>query len=543
MRNRFPHACSLLIVLTVGRGLFAESIPSVPLEKIDAIFSKWTAATPGCSLGVMIDGKVVVERAYGMADLERDVPIVATSIFEAGSVSKQFTAAAVLLLEQDGKLKLDDPIRKYIPEVPDYGTPITIRHMLQHTSGLRDWGVVEGIAGWPRTTRANTHAHVLDIISRQKHVNFTPGTRWSYSNSGYNLAAILVSRVSGMSFSEFTRRRLFEPLGMTHTSWRDDYTQVVKGRALAYRESEGAFKTFMPFENVHGNGGLLTTVGDLLHWNENFVEPRVGGEAFVHELQTPGRLADDTFHAYGLGLFIGEYQGVREVRHSGTTAGYRAYLTRFPDQHLSIAVLCNVSTATPDTYAHAVADLYLADVLKPAPAPKAIQLTTAELDELTGMYRNVDTGSMINLVRDEAGLRMAESGSLTALSANRFQARSGRILEFDGAGGAKMILETGLSQLFERVEAVRPTVDQLREYIGTYRSDEAEVSLSVVVRDGKLEATRRPDSRFEFRPLDADGFDTDIGVVRFHRAADGNVSELSVSVDRVWDLRFRKAGP
>src|SRR5262249_55717220 len=173
-----------------------------------------------------------------MADLEPDVRITPETIFEAGSVSKQFTAAAILLLAREHKLSLDDPVRQYIPELPDYHTPLTIRHMLTHTSGLRDWGNIAAIAGWPRTSRVHTHAHVLEIVSHQQALNFTPGTRWSYSNTGYNLAAIIVERVSGQPFPAFTRAHLFEPLGMTHTSWRDDYTRIVKGRALAYRERD-----------------------------------------------------------------------------------------------------------------------------------------------------------------------------------------------------------------------------------------------------------------------------------------------------------------
>ena len=201
--------------------------------QVDRVFKDWTATTPGCAVGVNVDGRTVVSKAYGMADLEHDVANTPETIFEAGSVSKQFTAAAVLLLARDGKLSLDDPVSKYIPELPDYGQPLTIRHMLTHTSGLRDWGSVAGIGGWPRTSRVYTHAHVLDIVSRQRALNFTPGERYSYSNTGYNLAAIIVSRVSGMSFAEFTRAaRCSSRLGMTHTSWRDDYGRIVKGRAL-----------------------------------------------------------------------------------------------------------------------------------------------------------------------------------------------------------------------------------------------------------------------------------------------------------------------
>jgi CubicO group peptidase (beta-lactamase class C family) len=203
-----------------------------------------------------------------MADLEYDVALRPDSIFEAGSVSKQFTAAAVLSLAQQGKLSIDDPARKYIPELPDYGSPLTIRHLLNHTSGLRDWVSVEAIAGWPRTTRAYTQAHVLDILSRQRALNYPPGAEYSYSNSGYNLAAMIVERVAGKPFSAFTREVIFTPLGMSSTSWRDDFRRIVKGRAIAYSENGGTIRQLMPFEDVHGNGGLLTTVGDLLKWNQ-----------------------------------------------------------------------------------------------------------------------------------------------------------------------------------------------------------------------------------------------------------------------------------
>lgn len=239
--------------------------------------------------------------------------------------------------------------------------------MLQHTSGLRDWGEIGGIAGWPRTSRAYTHAHVLDIISRQKALNFTPGAQYSYSNSGYNLAAVIVSRVTGKPFAEFSRERIFSPLGMTRTSWRDDFTRIVKDRAIAYAASADGFRIQMPFENVHGNGGLLTTVGDLLKWNENFVDPKVGDQTFLKIQQTPGTLNDGSTHQYAMGLTVRDYKGLPEVGHSGSTAGYRAHLTRFPQQRLSVAVLCNASSGAATQYAMSVAEMYLGDAIKTTP--------------------------------------------------------------------------------------------------------------------------------------------------------------------------------
>jgi CubicO group peptidase (beta-lactamase class C family) len=331
---------------------------------VDKIFSKFNASTPGCAVGVAENGSPLLAKGYGEADLEHDVPITADTIFEAGSVSKQFTAAAILLLAREGKLSVEDPVRKYVPEVPAYEPPVRIRHMLNHTSGLRDWGSVASIAGWPRTSRVHTHAHVLDIVSRQKALNFPPGERFSYSNTGYNLAAIIVERVSGMSFPAFTRERIFAPLGMAHSSWRDDYTRIVKNRAIAYDDHNGVFNEDMPFENVYGNGGLLTTVGDLLKWNENFVKPVVGDAPFVALEQQEGKFNDGRPIGYAFGLYLGKHRGLREVYHSGSTAGYRAFLTRFPDQRVSVAVLCNVTT-NATKLARDVADAVLGSRLKP----------------------------------------------------------------------------------------------------------------------------------------------------------------------------------
>ena len=251
-RTLFVFTSLCLLIPAVG---FTRQTPDVPESKVDAVFSRWTGETPGCAIGVSRAGRPAVMKAYGMADLEHDVPNKPDTIFEAGSVSKQFTAAAVLLLAREGKLSLDDPARKYVPELPDYGAPLTVRQMLQHTSGLRDWGELASIAGWPRGSRTHSHAHVLDIVSRQKALNFPSGTEWSYSNTGYNLAAVIVGRVSGKSFAEFSQERIFAPLGMTRTSWRDDYTRIVKGRAIAYSASGNGFRISMPYENVHGNGG------------------------------------------------------------------------------------------------------------------------------------------------------------------------------------------------------------------------------------------------------------------------------------------------
>ena len=381
----------------------AAAQPAVSPAAVDQLFSRWSSSTPGCAVGVSVRGEPVLMKAYGMADLEHDVANTPDTIFESGSVAKQFTAMAVLLLAEDGRLSLDDEVRKHVPELPDYGVPLTIRHMLTHTSGLRDWGSVAAIAGAPRTTREYTHAHVLDIVSRQKSLNFPPGTQWSYSNTGFNLAAIIVDRVSGMPFAEFSRRRIFEPLGLTKTSWRDNHQQIVKGRAIAYSTAPAGYQIEMPFENVHGNGGLLTTVRDLLKWNENFVKPVVGNASTIAQMTAAGRYSDGRNLDYGLGLYVRPLDEVTNVYHSGSTAGYRAHLNRFPQQHLSVAVLCNGSDGDATRSANDVSRLYLGKSrpstiggsasgipgAKPAPPPAPV------LGDFAGDYWSEEAETML----------------------------------------------------------------------------------------------------------------------------------------------------
>jgi CubicO group peptidase (beta-lactamase class C family) len=321
--------------------------------------------------------------------------------------------------------------------------------MLTHTSGLRDWGSVESIAGWPRTSRQYTHAHVLDIVSRQKSLNFTPGDHYSYSNTGYNLAAIIVGRVSGMPFSQFSKDRIFVPLGLKNTSWRDDHTRIVKGRAIAYREQSGDFRIEMPFENVHGNGGLLTTVGDLLRWNENFVHPTVGDEAIVTAMRTAGTFNDGKPQDYALGLMIGELRGVKNVSHSGSTAGYRAHLNRFPDAHTSVAVLCNVSSADATRAAGRVSEIFLGDRLKPAtpersaapaPAPVDPPPSAAQLNALVGRYWSDEAETMLTVAIDQGALVLKRRPDavikLTAVGPDRFRGSIGSVRFIRNGGGA-----------------------------------------------------------------------------------------------------------
>ena len=547
MRLRL-RTTTVLLLLAAPAATQQKSPEQGSVSQVDSIFVRFaTDRTPGCAVGVSGAGGLSISRAYGMAELEHGVPNTPQTVFEAGSVSKQLTAAAVVLLAQEGRLSLDDDIRKYFPELPDYGAPITIRHLLNHTSGLRDWGTVAAVGGWPRGSRVYTHDHMLDIASRQRSLNYAPGEHYSYTNTGYNLQAILVERVSGMPFAEFSRTRIFEPLGMTSTQWRDDYTRVVKGRATAYEPaSGGGYRLDMPFENVHGNGGLLTTVGDLLRWTAALESGELGGPGFITEMHRRGTLNSGREIEYASGLFVTRHRGTPEVSHSGATAGYRAFLARYPERDLAVAVLCNAANASAPGLAHQVVDLFLGDEQRNAPEPKPAKVAPALLSSRAGLYRDTRTGRPLRLVANDSALRVQGGPPLIPRSALRFQAGSGMWVEFEttpprsGRVGFHRISADGDTVRYEPVPDFTPTSAQLEEYAGTYESDEAERVLTVAVEDTALVVKDRYGERILLDPAYPDAFTSRAGVFRFMRDETGRVTQVSVSSSRVWDLRFRR---
>jgi CubicO group peptidase (beta-lactamase class C family) len=551
MRTRFSLSGSLLILAVIGPALAtAQALPQVGVADVDSLFVEFDGTrTPGCAVGVSRAGEPVLLRAYGMADLEHDVTNRAETIIEPGSVAKQFTAAATVLLALDGLISFDDDIRTYFPELPDYGDVITIRHLMNHTSGLRDWGSIAGIEGWPRTQRAHTHVHVLDIIRRQQALNYTPGEYYSYTNTGFNLLAMLVERVSGMSFSQFTRERIFEPLGMTRTQWRDDFTRIVKDRSVAYRSNgDGGWAMLMPFESVYGNGGLLTTVEDLLRFTRNLETGQVGGPRFIREMHRQGVLNSGQTIFYASGLQVGTYKGVPRVEHSGSTAGYRGHLVRFPDQGIAVAVMCNVSSGNATQLAYQVADLYLGDAVsgyEPPTLAAGVQLSAERLSSLAGSYVDSRRGTLVRITATEDGLRLGNT-SLVPVSERRFEATDGTTVTFEAApsaGGrpaATMDSPGADGVRLEPVPSFEPTEEELRDYLGTYRSDEAEATYTVVLEDGELVVKDRWGQGQTLRPIYPDAFSAGGSIFIFRRDQGGRVTEASLSESRVWDLRFRK---
>src|SRR5713101_714251 len=368
---------------------------------VDEIFEDLTkAGSPGCALGVYRDGKMVYAKGYGLANLEQNVPITPQSVFDIGSTSKQFTASSILLLEKQGKLSINDDVRKYIPELPHYGQNVTILHLLNHTSGLRDYLTLMDLAGI-HIDGVTTDEDALQIISRQKALNFAPGNDWLYSNTGFFLLSVIVKRVSGKTLREFAGENIFTPLAMTHTQFRDDHTSLIANRAMAYDAKEKApgYRLNVSYFEQTGDGAVHTSVEDLLKWDENFYSGKVGGKDFLDEIQEPGKLNNGKTLDYAKGLFGGKYRGLRFVDHGGSWGGYRAQLLRFPEQHFSVACLCNLANANPEKRAHEVADIFLAEEMKePKPAREAdfekrekkptVVLAAEKLSAYSGHFRS-----------------------------------------------------------------------------------------------------------------------------------------------------------
>jgi CubicO group peptidase (beta-lactamase class C family) len=545
----------------------AQTLPPDVAKQVDKVFEKWDKPdSPGCALGIYKDGQIVYKRGYGMADLNDDVPITPATVFHVASMSKQFTAASIVLLAQQGKLSLDDDVRKYIPELPDFGERITIRHLVYHTSGLRDQWSLLGLAGWRYSLDLITDDDVMSVMTRQKELNFKPGDRHVYCNTGYTLMGLIVKRVSGMSLREFTTKNIFEPLGMTHTHFRDDHAEIIKHDALGY-EQEGKDKPFrMSLTNFDtiGATSLHTTVEDLQLWDENFYHPQVGGAAFNQQMLERGKLNNGEQLDYAFGLVVSKYKGLPTVDHGGADAGYRSDLMRFPHQHFSTAVLCNSADANPTGLVQQVADILLAkdlnvpeeasakDPVKSSP----VSLTAEEMTALAGTYWNRENDGFERVLLKDGKLHIDLGGDeVHPLKPSReahfhvgdvpwgdqvdihfVPATAEKPRHFEQSFGG------GKPNSFEAALPYAPARAELAEFRGSYVSEEIDPVYRIIIQDGNLALARLKNKNDTLRPAVRDVFTGDIGTVRFTRDANQHISGFILNAGRIQNFRFsRKA--
>jgi len=529
--------------------------------QVDQLFVLWdNQDTPGAAVSIVKDGEIVYKNGYGMANLEYDIPITPATIFHIASVSKQFTAFSILLLERDGKLNLDDDIRMYIPEVPDFGKTIALRHLANHTSGMRDQWNLLALAGW-RLDDVITREHILKLVSHQKELNFDPGEEFLYCNTGFTLLAEVVSRVSGQSFARFTEERIFKPLHMDHTLFYDDHERIVKNRAYSYSEdSTGYKKSVLSYANV-GATSLFTTVEDLSLWALNFEDPVVGDAGMVQKMQTRAVLNNGDTINYGLGQSLMMYKGMKGAGHGGADAGYRTQITRFPDQRFSVIVFSNLASFNPSAMANKITDLYLADEL-PAEAPE----DEAPGQEVTGI--SIDADTLLAYVGDfelQPGFNLKismEGDGLVAQATGQEEVKLEPVstYEFKVAGVDARVSfhrdsanQVSLMKLYQggqvmdapRLEPFDPDAVDLSEYAGTYYSDELSTGYELIIVDGDLIARHQRNSDIKLSPVKEDVFSGDawfFGQTEFIRDDTHAITGCKVSSGRVRNLHFQKTG-
>jgi CubicO group peptidase (beta-lactamase class C family) len=480
-------ACACLVIVVLGD----KPIGGVPLQserrgklspQVDDLFKPWTSSgSPGAAVLVMHQGEVVHAKGYGLANLEHGIPIRPATVFDIASVSKQFGAMAIALLEADGRLSIDDDVRRHIPELPDFGARITIRHLVHHTSGIRDWPGTLAMGGWDFQD-VISFEQILRMTFHQRQLNFTPGDVHAYSNTGYNLLAEVVKRVAGKSFRRFCEERIFQPLGMRQTHFNDDHAEVVVSRAESYRPGpNGSFQHLVSRLTALGSSSLFTTIDDLARWIANFesAAPIVGGRRVVDRLHERGVLNSGERIAYAFGQSVGEYRGLETVSHGGSWAGYRSVLQRIPRERFAVAILANTANMNTSALAREITDLYLRDRLAPAANP------------------STNTAA-------------------------------------PGAGRAGATAD---------VAGWKPSSAELNAYAGEYRSAELSTSYIFVVEGTELVARHFRTGDRRLRPIAVDRFQAPaFGEVRFVRSEGGAIVGFTANSDRIRLFRFDRIG-
>jgi CubicO group peptidase (beta-lactamase class C family) len=529
-------------------------------KKIDSLFAKYNNS-PGCAIGVYSNGEIVFKKGYGIANLDYDIKISPETVFDIGSVSKQFTAACIVLLENEGKLSLDDDIRKYIPEIPEFlERKITIRNLLHHTSGIRDYLTLMYLS---RISFDDCFKEQmgLDILVRQKELNFVPGSEFQYSNSGYLILAIIVRRVSGESIGTFAQKNIFDPLEMKNTFIYEDGSKVVKNRAIGYSKEGEDYKRNHHFDFVvGGDGQVYTTVEDFFKWSENFKSNKLGNATFLKQMLTKGVLSNGDTLDYALGLFHRVYKNLKTISHSGAWGGFRANYLQFPEEDLAIAVMGNLGNLDTKRQANQIADLFLIDSFRNSEIEnkndikkqELLDLNTSELEKFTGFYWNEANSWARKIYVKNDTLRYYRSktneSDLVPISKNKFKMINiggGIIVKFEinGQGESTMsyIENGGEPTIFNEYKPKVCTKKELINFAGTYYSNELDINYSLKLEDDLLMIYINETKISPLKSIMMNLFTNDeFGIFKFKTDGNGKVYGFSLTAGRVKSLVFKK---
>ena len=544
----------IFVLFIVPLQLMGQSLPDSIIRKVDSLFSRYTTTTPGCAVAIIKNGELVFKKGYGMASLEYNVPITSSSVFHIASESKQFVAFCMLLLELQGKLSIDDDIRKYLDYVPDFGKKITIRQLIHHTSGLRDQWQLLANAGW-QLDDVITQEHAIKLISKQQRLNFDPGEEHLYCNTGYTLMAEIVKKASGLSLREYTDKFIFKPLEMNNTHFHDNYRELVPNRTYSYSpKGPGEYQHSVLSYSIVGATSLFTTVEDEAKWIMNYEHGKVGGKELVEKMYSFGILNNGKKLTYAFALNIDDYKGWKRIGHGGSDAGYRTYACRFPEQQLGIIVFSNFSNGNPNGAAMQIADLLLPQ--KEINSGNTLAFADSSfLKKWAGRYVS-DRGAVINLYWDNNKLMSRPTGQTTGGTEwkpsikenNKYQLASGTIIQVETSplkdSVAKIIAENpnGVTELF-RQPLIQLKKEEMVRYAGTYYNWETEAAYTVTEKNGELILQHRKFTDTKLTPVGPDQFSCDnwwMSNLKFLRDKKGIVTGFEVNAGRVLHLLYSK---
>jgi CubicO group peptidase (beta-lactamase class C family) len=556
MKKTFPPLLVTLtyFILLLAPGLSCQVDSVTPNSKIDAIFEKYNSKTgPGCAVSVMHNGQVVYGKGYGLANLEYDISITPSTVFDIASVSKQFTGFAISTLLQEGKIDLEDDIRKYLPDVPDFGKIITIRHLIHHTSGLRDWPQTLNVAGW-RWDEVFSFQDILRMVKNQKELDFDPGTQHKYSNTGYNLLAAIVEKVSGKSFRKWTDENIFVPLNMNSSHFLDDHKMVIQNLAYSYYRSDNEFAKSSTGLTAYGSSSMFTTVDDLCKWVINFDKQIASKNPVYTRMLEDGVLNNGDKVGYGYGLGFGEEGNLKTVSHTGGWAGYRTVIMNFPDEKFSCILLSNAADFNAYGYSLDVAKLFLKEKFKTNDKTTnsvkdmpTVKVDTTDAKKATGMYQlgegwyvtiTLEGGQLMTQANGEAKFQMnAKSDSVYWIDAY------GASMTFvrDENGDVNSLRYRWIDSA-KKIIPLQVDITQYGNYAGAYYSEELSSEYKVDVRDGKLMISHMRLGDFELQPdpITPDQFSCQIGFIRFVKNGQQKLIGFRLSGGRVKNLRFDK---
>jgi len=531
--------------------LFFAAAPLLAQDKtarVDSIFSFATAATPGCAVGVSEKGQTILNKYYGLADVDKKVPLSATSLFDIGSTQKQFTATTMLLLAQDGKLSLNDDIHKYLPELPKYEYKVTIDNLLTHTSGVRDWTGILPMA--PEGT------DVATLLLRQRGLNFQPGTEWLYSNGGFELAKIIVARASGMSFADFTRKRIFEPLGMKSTAYVPDILQAGPNASFGYQKDGSSWKPYMRLGNNRGGGAIVSTINDMLIWQNALATAKLG-KRVTDQLHEQTKLSNGRVLDYARGVIVDHSPGGTVVYHSGGAAGFSTWMGRVPDQNLAIAVSCNFDPVSASNLAAKVGNVFLPPIdsaeLAADRAKRPVAAPGVDVSSRAGLFLEEKTREPMRLEINNGRLAITNGVGLVAVNATTFRptrpnmfVRSADdfVMTFADDNHIEIKSMEGGVTRYTRGQPIALSEADLKDLDGRYESTELGSVFELVPGNNTLAMRfeNAPEKSVEFSPVARDMFMARMMVIRVQRDANGKVKGFTYDNPVAKGIQFVRAG-